>query len=135
MALDPLNIDEIDKAWLPDQLIDVREGEQCWWQDETQSAFTRNLEVWYGREWSEVLNAGIGIRDPKHEWRGVRPLGQGGYGWAALYERREVGTGRVLEVSGSGIFRSGHTNDDKTASSAQRDRSNKYQLPKLLDEK
>ncbi|KKY22773.1 putative ca2+ calmodulin-dependent protein kinase [Phaeomoniella chlamydospora] len=97
MALDPLNIDEIDKAWLPDQLIDVREGEQCWWQDETQSAFTRNLEVWYGREWSEVLNAGIGIRDPKHEWRGVRPLGQGGYGWAALYERREVGTGRVLE--------------------------------------
>lgn len=94
MAVPPLDLQHM--LDLPDQTVD---GDGVfWWQGEKNIAY-HNIRKWHGRHWAEKVRTSIGFRDINHQWRGVRPLGEGGQGWAALYERTHPQTGRSLDVS------------------------------------
>ena len=103
MALPPLDLHQ--NLDLPNEPVD---GDGTfWWRGERGIGY-HNIRKWHGRHWAKMLQNSLGISDINHEWRGVRPLGKGGQGWAALYERRDHKTGRSLDVS---QFQSSHVHD------------------------
>ena len=68
-----------------------------WWTRSADTVETADQISWYSDQWSSILREGLGIEDPDQEWYAVRPLGEGGYGWAVLYERRSR-SGEVIDV-------------------------------------
>lgn len=70
-----------------------------WFRRDKNTAQYENLMEWYGKEWADTLYQATGLPNDQREtgWKGVRPLGAGGFGWAALYELHQGG--EVVDVS------------------------------------
>ena len=70
-----------------------------WFRRDKNTAQYANLVEWHGKEWADRLFQATGLPNDQRDkgWKGVRPLGAGGFGWAALYELRE--DGQVVDVS------------------------------------
>lgn len=81
--------------------IDERPNEYDALPGETTKGVPRpnDLELWTEPA-AEFIRSEVGLTESPHHWIGKRPLGEGGFGLAGLWERLGV-DGTTVDVSGS----------------------------------